>query len=391
VLELGVGAVVPEVASLMALLGAEVIKVESRRYVDFLRRGAAATGDANASPAFNQLNLGVLSIALDMSTEEGRDIARRLVARCDVVMDNMRGDVVPGWGLDYERVRRIRPDIIYLKSQGLGEGVYDGFQTYGPNLQAFSGVTATWAHPDDPYPVGTTLNHPDHLAGKQMLAPLLAALLRREATGAGLLIDAAQFEFAASLIADKFLQEHLLPGSAVPLGNRGLDAAPHGCYPCRDEDTWCALAVSTDAEWERFRAVVGEDWAGDPRFATAAGRLAHVDELDRHVAAWTRQRTPVEAETLLRAGGVPASRIVAGPDLVEREADHHGGLFAAVAHPTAGCHWYTGLPFVAEGTGRPAVQRPPLLGEHTEYVLYDILGLSGAEVSDLMASGAAGY
>lgn len=390
VLELGVGAVVPELGSLMALLGAEVIKVESRRYIDFLRRSGAA-GDANAAPSFNQLNLGVLSAAIDMSTEAGRAVVRRLVAHCDVVMENMRGDVVPGWGLDYEQARRLRPDVIYLRSQGLGTGVYDGFQTFGPNLQAFSGVTASWAHPDDPYPVGATLNHPDHLAGKQALVPLLGALLRRERTGAGLFIDSAQFEFAASLIADRFLQEHLLPGSTTPLGNRGLDAAPHGCYPCQEDDTWCAVAVSDDGEWARFQAVVAEEWVRDPRFAGVESRLANVDELDRHVAGWTRERTASEVESLLRAAGVPASRVVTGLDLVQCEADHLGGIFAAVAHPVAGSHWYTGVPFAEAQTGRPAVRRPPLLGEHTEYLLYNILGLSSAEVSELVASGAVGY
>ena len=390
VLELGVGAVVPELGSLMALLGAEVIKIESRRYIDFLRRGGAA-GDANAAPSFNQLNLGVLSAAVDMSTEAGRAVVRRLVPHCDIVMENMRGDVVPGWGLDYEQARGLRSDVIYLRSQGLGTGVYDGFQTFGPNLQAFSGVTATWAHPDDPYPVGTTLNHPDHLAGKQALVPLLGALLRRERTGAGLFIDSAQFEFAASLIADRFLQEHLLPGSATPLGNRSLDAAPHGCYPCQEDDTWCAVAVSDDGEWARFQAVVAEDWVRDPRFAGVESRLANVEELDRRVAVWTRERTASEVEALLRAAGVPASRVVTGHDLVRSEDDHRGGIFAAVAHPVVGSHWYTGLPFTGGQTGRPIVRRPPLLGEHTEYVLHDILGLSGAEASELVASGAVGY
>ena len=390
VLELGVGAVVPELGSLMALLGAEVIKIESHRYIDFLRRGGAALGNADASPTFNQLNLGVLSAAIDMSTEEGRAVVRRLAAHCDIVMDNMRGDVVPSWGLDFDQVRQQRPDIICLRSQGLGDGVYDGYQTYGPNLQTFSGVTAMWAHPDDPFPTGTTLNHPDHLAGKQALVPLLAALLRCSQTGEGLLIDGAQFEFASSLIAERFLQEYLEPGSAVPLGNISLDMAPHGCYPCREDDRWCALAVSDDAQWHCFQSVVAEPWVHDPRFATTEGRLSHRDELDGRIAAWTRQRSVSEVEQALVQVGVPASRVVTGHDLMERQADHQGGIFAAVAHPTAGLHWYTGLPFGEALTGRPALRRPPLLGEHTEYVLFDILGLSGAEVSALMASGAVG-
>jgi crotonobetainyl-CoA:carnitine CoA-transferase CaiB-like acyl-CoA transferase len=392
VLNLGVGAVVPELASLLALLGAEVIKIESRRYVDFLRRaGIGRQGEHDGSPSFNQLNLGVLSCAVDLATEAGRELVRRLAACCDVVLENMRGPVVRRWGLDYEGVRAVKPDIVYLSSQGLGDGPYGGYQTYGPNLQAFSCVTALWAHPDDPFPVGTTLNHPDHLAGKQALAPLLAALLRRDRTGEGAFIDAAQFEFAASLLADKLLQEQVLPGSVTSLGNRSLDFAPHGCYPCKGEDAWCALAVCSDEQWRRLRGLIPDPRALAAQFETATGRLQCVDELDPIVGAWTSGFTPAELEALLRAHGVPASRIVTGFDLVERGEAHHGGLFAMAAHPLIGSHWYTGLPFLDGDGRRPEMRRPPLLGEHTEYVLYEVLGLPTAEVSRLLEAGVVGY
>jgi crotonobetainyl-CoA:carnitine CoA-transferase CaiB-like acyl-CoA transferase len=392
VLNLGVGAVIPELASLMALLGAEVIKIESLRYVDFLRRaGAGRPGEFDGSVSFNQLNLGVLSCAVDMTTEQGRDLVRRLAARCDVVMENMRGPVVQKWGLDYAGVRAVKPDIIYISSQGLGDGPYGGYQTYGPNLQTFSSVTSLWAHPDDPFPVGTTLNHPDHLAGKQVLAPLLAALLRREECGEGAFIDATQFEFAASLVADKLLQEQVLPGTVAPLGNRSLDFAPHGCYPCRGEDAWCALAVCDDAQWSRLMKLVGNPRLLDGCFASTEGRLRCADELDQLLAAWTTGFAPAELEELLRANAVPASRVVTGFDLAARSADHHDGLFVAVAHPPIGSHWYTGLPFLDATGHRPNLRRPPLLGEHTEYVMYDLLGLSGAELSRLTEAGIVGH
>lgn len=391
VLNLGVGAVVPELASLMALLGAEVIKIESRRYVDFLRRlGAGRRGDVDGSPSFNQLNLGVLSCAVDMTTEAGRELVLRLAARCDAVVENMRGPVVRRWGLDYERVRDLKPDIVYLSSQGLGEGPYGGYQTYGPNLQTFSCVTALWAHPDDPFPVGTTLNHPDHLAGKQALVPLLAALLRRERTGEGVFIDAAQFEFAASLLADKLLQEQLMPGSSTPLGNRSLDFAPHGVYPCLGDDEWCALAVCSDEQWARLRGLMPDPRVQAERFNAAEGRLQHVEELDELVAAWAAGHAPAELEGLLRAHGVPASRIVKGTDLVADSDAHYGGLFAMAAHPLVGSHWYTGLPFQDSSGRRPDLRRPPLLSEHTEYVLYEVLGLSTGEVSRLLEAGVVG-
>lgn len=392
VLNLGVGAVIPELASLMALLGAEAIKIESLRYVDFLRRGGAGRpGEYNGSVTFNQLNLGVLSCAVDMTVEQGRDLVRGLAAQCDVVMENMRGPVVTRWGLDYASVRAVKPDIIYISSQGLGDGPYGGYQTYGPNLQAFSSVTSLWAHPDDPFPVGTTLNHPDHLAGKQVLAPLLAALLRRDESGEGAFIDAAQFEFAASLVADKLLQEQVLPGSVAPLGNRSLNFAPHGCYPCRGEDAWCALAVCDDAGWARLRRLVPNPRLQDACFATADGRLQHVDELDQLLGEWTSGFAPAELEGLLRANAVPASRVVTGVDLAERGGDHDDGLFATVSQPLIGSHCYTGLPFV-DASGRHAgLQPPPLLGEHTEYVLCELLGLSDADLRRLTGAGVAGH
>jgi crotonobetainyl-CoA:carnitine CoA-transferase CaiB-like acyl-CoA transferase len=391
VLHCGVGAVIPEAASFLALLGAEVIKVESRRHVDFLRQvGVGGLGDHNNAPTFNQMNLGVLSLAVDMSTEGGRSAVNRLLPLCDIVVENMRGPVMRQWGLDYESVRTLRPDVIYLSSQGLGEGPYGGYQTYGPNLQAFSGVASLWAHPDDPYPAGSTLNHPDHVAGKQALAPLLAALMRRDATGEGAFIDCAQFEAAASLMGDKFLQEQILPGSVLPIGNTSPDMAPHGCYPCAGGDRWVALAVTDDAEWQRFAEAVGEAWALDESFAESEARLARREELDLLVAGWTASRAAGDIERELRAAGIAVSGVRNGDDLAADEAAHRSGFFAPLGHPTSGPRVYTGLPIRVGGERLPA-RRPPLLGEHDEYVLYELLGLDQDEVGALVACGAVGY
>jgi len=377
---------------MLALLGAEVIKVESRKQLDFLRMaGVAGAGDSNNAATFNQMNLGVTSVALDLTTEAGRGVLIRLAAKCDIVMENLRGPVVGKWGVDYESVRAVRPDVIYMSSQGLGDGPYGGYQTFGPNLQAFSCVANLWAHPDDPYPVGSTLNHPDHVAGKQFLTALLAAVLRRDRTGEGCVLDCAQFEAAASLIGDKFLQHQLLPGSVHAVGNVSLDMAPHGCYPCEGDDRWCALAVENDEQWGRFREAVAAPWANDPSLATAAGRLARRAELDELVAAWTRERTVDEVEGLLRGARVPVSRVVRGEDMAANAPLHTDGLFSCVSHPTSGSRWYTGLPVVHGEAGRVPVRRSPLLGEHDEHVLFEVLGMSIEEVSVLMATGAAGY
>lgn len=391
VLEFGVGAVVPEAASMMALLGAEVIKVESRHHLDFLRQlGLNGPGDFNNCPSFNQMNLGVKSIAIDLRSEEGQAVARGLVAGSDVIMENMRGPVMGKFGLDYETVRKIRPDIVYLSSQGLGSGPYGGFQTFGPNLQTFAGVTSVWAHPDDPHPVGSTLNHPDHLAGKQALVALLAALKRRAATGEGCYLDCAQFEAAAALIGDKFLARQLSDGPVPPLGNRSLDFAPHGCYPCLGEDRWCAIAVETDEQWSALAQVLGGELANRDDLRSAGQRQLRAEEIDALVAEWTRSRTPADAEGTLRAAGVPVSRVVTGDDLAAQADWHTDGIFQSVPHPTAGARWHTGLPVRERGRGWLAVRRAPLLGEHDQEIQLEA-GRSAEQISLLAAAGTIGY
>ena len=396
VLELGVGAVVPEAASHLALLGADVIKVESMVHVDFLRQsGLGGYLDVNNCATFNQLNLGTKSLAVDMRQPDGIALVRALAQHCDVVMENMRGSVVGRWGLGYEDVRELRGDVVYLSSQGLGQGPYGDYQTYGPNLQTFSGVTAQWAHPDDPFPVGTTLNHPDHIAGKQALVPLLAALLRRDAQGEGCRLEAAQVEAAAFLIADRYLEQGLGGVAPQPRGNRSPDMAPHGCFRCVDaegtgDERWIAIAVEDDAQWQRLCDLVGADRAGaqawqTEAWRTQAGRLADVDAIERMLAAWVAPQEVAALEALLRAAGVPACRVRTGADFAADAAAAAAGAFPVVAHPTAGHRRYTALPFRDTAGRRPPTRRAPLLGEHVDHVLLDVLGLDAEAVQRLMA------
>ena len=392
VLQLGVGAVVPEAASLLSLFGADVIKVESATRVDFLRQmGLNGYMDVNNCPTFNQLNLGTRSVAVDMTHERGKKLIRDLAGHCDVVMENMRGGVVERWGLDYEGASAARGDVVYLSSQGLGQGLYDGFQTYGPNLQTFSGVTSQWSHPDDPYPVGTNLNHPDHMAGKQALVPMLAALINRDRNGVGCFIEAAQFETAAYLIGDRFLQQFYEDGDIRPLGNTSIDMAPHGCYQVQDEDRWVAFAVEDDAQWTRLRSTLNEPWMEDATYATAAGRLAAASELDVRFSEWAKTKRLDEVEVIMRTAEVPCSRVVTGDDMAADERAHASGFFPAVSHPSAETRYYTGIPVLLRGQGRPATRRPPMLGEHTEQVLYELLSLTPSEVNTLMAEKTVGY
>ena len=384
VLSFGVGAVIPEATSLLALLGAEVIKVESQYGLDFFRQiGSDVTGDINQSPTFNQANLGVESCCINAASDEGRAVLQSLVARCDILMENMRGPVMKKFGMDYPSVAAVKPDIIYMSSQGLGPGRYETYLTYGPNLQSFAGMTSIWAHPDDPYPVGSTLSFPDMQAGKQGLVAVLAALMRRDATGEGCYLDCAQFESCLWSIADKFLQHQVL-GDVVPLGNRSLDYAPHACYPCAGVDQWCAVSVDNDDQWACLVSLLGDPQLGGKEMSTLEGRLARLSQIDAAVAAWTRIQTPGEAVERLRAAGVSASIIVDGESQAHDAELHESGFYTAVAHPRSGVDYYTGLPFLLDGRRFP-VRRAPLIGEHTEYVMLDLLGTPSKELSRLVA------
>ena len=389
VLQLGVGAVVPEAASLLACLGAEVLKIESRVYPDFLRRaGLGGEADLDHSPTFNQLNLGVESVAIDLSRPEGVALAHRLAAECDVIMENMRGTVVPKWGLDYESAHKLRENIVYLSSQGLGKGPYDGFQTFGPNLQTFSGVTHQWAHPDDPYPVGATLNHPDHIAGKQALVAVLGALLQRPAEGC--YVDATQVEAAAYLIGDRYAEQCFREDDVPARGNRSPDMAPHGCYRCADageDERWVALAVEDDDQWRRLCTVSGLEGLDIPAHRDVAGRLAHADAIDETLAAWAAGRSAEDAEFVLLAMGIPVSRVVTGDDMTVVETS----FFPTIRSPASGTRHCTGIPVITEAGTRPPVGPSPMIGEHTGRVLFDVLGMEAEEVLRLREEKVVGY
>ncbi len=386
ILQLGSGAVVPEGCSVWAMLGAEVIRVESRVYPDFMRRSGLASGNIDDAPGFNQLNLGVKSLAVDMNTDEGRGLVSQLVTECDLVVENMRGSVVTGWGLGYDRLRAIRSDIIGFSSQGLGIGPYGHFQTFGPNLAACSGVTWLWSHEDDPFPAGTTLPHPDHAAGKQAFVAFIGALMRRDRTGEGCFLESAQVEGAAWHISEHYLEDALL-GRLTPQGNTSRDFSPHGCYPCQD-DRWLALCVETDEQWQALRQKLDIEVAGADSIAQ---RLQARVDIDRVIASRTSDMDIADAELMIAALGIPCSRVVTGDELAANEAAHVSGFFGALDHPGIGERTYTGMPLVSVSTGRPPVLHPPKLGEHTDEVLSGLMDLDAETISDLRDRQIVGY
>jgi benzylsuccinate CoA-transferase BbsF subunit len=386
VISLGTGGVVPDCVKTLGEMGADVIKIESKQNLDFVR---TIGGDINGVPGFNEINRNKRSFGVNLKTEKGRELVRRVIEESDVATENFRAGVVEKLGLDYESVREIKPDIIYLSSQGFGKtGPYSGYKAYGPLMAAASGLLRLWAHPDDPYPVGSTLPIPDHFASKHGVLAILAALDYRRRTGKGQFIDMSLVEVGANFIGASYLEHTVNAREPKPLGNRVPYASPYGVYRCKGEDQWCAISVFTEQEWRRLcRAVDHPEWIDDERFADTVSRLRNADELDVLVEDWTSRRAPIDVMNTLQAAGLAAGVVARSTDALADPQLRHLNAFVEVDHPVAGRRIYPGIPLKITGMTFPESQRAPLFAEHTEEICRQILHLSEDEIDRLVDEG----
>jgi crotonobetainyl-CoA:carnitine CoA-transferase CaiB-like acyl-CoA transferase len=378
----------PVATRVLADHGAEVIKIERRDALDFGSRRGGLTGN---------LNRGKQSIVINMNTPPGIELAQRLIATADVVVDNFSARVMRNWGLDYESLRRLKPDIIALNMSGFGHtGPYRDYVSYGPTLQALSGYTLLMRHAGSE-PAGWGFSYSDMAAGYSGALAVLMALWYRRRTGEGQCIDLSQFENLTALLGSGLLDILVHRRSAVPIGNASqeMPAAPHGVYRCADlpgagpaRDRWCAIAVFDEDDWARFRRALGNPlWAGNHRFATERARITNRVALDAHVESWTRNRTAEEVMTHLQSAGVAAGVVANAEDLCRRDQHLQArGYWARIATPEGETVEFDGVPFKMSETPGQVRGPGPLLGEHTDSVLQSVLGLSAATVAELRAA-----
>ena len=383
VLSFGTGGVVPDAGKIFGELGADVIKIESKDNLDFMR---TIGPDMNNIAQFNEANRNKRSFGVNLKTEKGKELVSRLVKWTDILLENFRGGVMKSLGFDYGNVRQLNPQIIYVSSQGFGGGgPFSDFQAYGPMLSAASGMLSIWAQPDDPYPVGSNSPLPDHMASKHAVIAALAALDYRRRTGKGQYIDMAQTEVAVSLIGEHYLDYTYNNRIAKPTGNRSIYAAPHGCYPCKGADEWCAIAVFNDEEWRCFCHVLGDPaWTSDPEFAGLQNRLKNVEELDQHVRQWTSGLDAHVVMEVLQAAGVAAGVVQRAPDTLADPQLKWLGSTVELDHPVSGKRLYPGVPFKMSGAQPVQSTAAPLLGQHTEEICRDLLKMSGEETQRLV-------
>ncbi len=290
-------------------------------------------------------------------------------------------------GLGYEELKKIKPDIIMLSACMQGQtGPHANHPGLGNHLSALAGFNQITGWPDgEPKGVGI---YTDAIGPHYAISILLAALDYRRRTGKGQYIDLSQHEasvhFMTPLILDYVVNQRV----ANRIGNRHSGAAPHGAYRCRGEDRWCAIAVFTDEEWQNFGKVIGEAaLTTDPKFNTLPARKENEDELDRLVEEWTINRSPEEVMSLMQAAGVAAGVVQTGEDLLVRDPQlKHRHFFWEFDHPEIGKHRIGGLSFMLSKSPFE-VRRAPLLGEHNEYLLKEILGMSDEEIVELVIEG----
>lgn len=372
--------------------GATVIRVETNARPCVTRLSAPfrdGRPGIDRSGYFNHFSANMLGVSIDMSQPAGVALARELIARADVVMENFTPGVMERWGLGYEALKEIRPDLIVARQNGFGaDGPYRNLAAFGMILSAIAGIPNFIGWPDrGPLPVGVAA-YTDCISPRFMAAAVVAALEYRDRTGRGQLIDLAQFETAIGFVLPGVLDFAANGREPALRANASDTAAPHGVYRCRGDERWLALSVLDDAQWRALCEAVGDaQRADDPRFATLDARRRNEAQLDELVAGWVDGLDAEEAMQRLQAAGVPCGAVHDAGAVLGDAQLRHRNLFWPMQHAEMGTFTHLGSSMTLTET--PALPRrpSPCIGEHNEYVLTKILGKSDDEFVELLAAG----
>lgn len=372
----------PISSRILSDLGAEVIKIESGSHFEvFTRTNVYPENKPGEEPwnrgcLFHSLNAGKRGISLNLGSEKGKQIFKRLVEISDVVIENFRPRVMDSLDLGYEELRKVKPDIIMVSMSGLGHyGPLRDFYMYVPGLEGMSGLSYNTGNPDEP-PLLSGYAYGDWVLGATGAAALLIALYHRRRTGRGQYVDIAGREAVICHIGEMIMDFTLNGRERMRVGNYHSSAAPHGCYRCKGDDSWVNIAVESDEQWRRFCQAIGNpSWTKEERFSDSLSRWRNQEELDRLVEEWTRQYGHYEAMEILQKVGVPAGAVL---NMKEMHVDPHlidRGFFDVVDH--------------GRGIGKRPIprhmpakfsnvetfvpKRAPCFGQDNEYVLCGLL------------------
>ena len=372
---------------ILADLGAQVIKVETHRRLDYMRQGRPIIGDKpdpEQNPMFHNVNRGKLSVTLDTSRPEAVDLALRLAAHCDVVIQNFSPGVMDKLGMGYEEMRRHKPDMVMVSISSTGQsGPLRDLRAYAPSVGALSGVDSTLGY-EGGSPLGLKHAYADLCGALHAVFAIMASLYERRRTGRGRHIDISMLRATVASMGVG-LMEYMMTGRVLkPRGNYSPSLAPHGNYRCRGEDKWVSIAVATEEEWKGLVTAVAEPaWARDGMFASRYQRQKNRAQLDEHITHWTVTKSPQEVTEVLQSHGVAAMTLM---DAEERLSNPHyqaRGLYEYIEHPALGSEPIFNLMWKLSKTPPSIGRHAPLLGEHNSQVFSELLGMGLEEISQL--------
>ncbi len=378
----------------LAALGADVVKLEGLQRPDGMRFSGARPASEDlwweTGHLFQASNSGKRGVTLELSRLEARELALRLIAGADLVMENFSPRVMGNLGLEYDDIRAANPRVVVVRMPAFGlDGPWRDRVGFAQTMEQASGMAWMTGRPDGLplIPRGVC----DPLAGLHAAFAAIVALEVRDATGSGMQVESTMVETALTVAAEAFLEAQV---GAEPRrdGNRGPGAAPQGVYRCAGDDEWVAVAVLDDGAWTRLTGVLGRaDLAARPDLATEAGRRAAAEELDGTLRAWTADRDVADAEACLRSAGIAAARVAAPADLVADPQLTARGFWEQVDHPVLGTFATTAMPFRFAGLPGPWIPAAaPTLGQHNDEVLGGELGLDAGELARLAGTGVIG-
>ena len=381
----------PSCTEALAWHGANVIKVEEPRRGDQGRLAISERPDMD-SLYFILLNCNKRSITCNLKEEGGREVLRRLVARADVLIENFAPGAIERLGFGWSELQKLNPRLVFAQVKGFAaDGPYAKYLSFDMIAQATGGVMSITGMPDGvPIRPGATIG--DTGTGLHMCVSILSALFQRERTGQGQHLQVAMQDAMTNYCRVTFSRQPMMQEPAPRLGNSVASGAPGGLFPCKGggPNDYCFIFVARDltAHWERVCKAIGrEDMLADPRFCNGPKRIEHKAEIEENVAAWTRRRSKQEVMEAIGGAGVPAGAVFDIKDLISNDDMHRRRIMQTIEHPDRGAVVVPAWP-VRFGGEALDVARAPLLGEHSESVLGELLDMPPSEVAALKQAGA---
>lgn len=381
----------PLVSKFLGDCGAEIIHIESATNPDNLRGTVPMKDDIpgiNRSAVFARYNSSKYGVSINLKHPRGVELARRLVAWSDIVVENFTPGVMERLGLSYSNLRKSKEDIIMISLPMFGHtGPFAGHPGLGSQLADVAGFGNITGWPDRG-PSSPPGAYTDFITPYYALAAVMGALDYRRRTGKGQYIEISQYEAGIHFLTPLILEWFVNSIEPRRAGNHCPGVVPYGVYRCRGVDRWCAISVFTDQEWQSLcRAMDQPGLADDPRFATLLSRLENRDDLDRAIEEWTTGRSAEDVMTTLQQAGIAAGSVSDGRALVEDPQLNARGFYAQLVHPEIGAHRYLRPPFKFSQSAASPTSPAPCLGQHNEYVFRHIIGLNDDEFVQLLNEG----